>query len=77
MYIVEYLAKMKLIAGVNFHAILPVVTLYFAVIMFMYFIAYQTMERQLEELGNRWIAVCKWIDDQWLHLQVCGIYINY
>ena len=55
---------------------LPVVALYFAVIMFMYFIAYQTMERQLEELGNRWIAVCKWIDDQWLHLQVCRLYIN-
>ena len=53
---------------------LPVVALYFTVIMFMYFIAYQTMERQLEELGNRWIAVCKWIDDQWLHLQVCRLY---
>lgn len=27
------------------------------------------MEKNLEELGSRWTAICKWIDEQWLRLE--------
>ena len=37
------------------------------------FAAYQSMEQMLEELGGRWAAVCKWVEDQWLLLQEVDI----
>jgi dystrophin len=27
------------------------------------------MEKQLERLGSRWAAVCRWTEDQWVLLQ--------
>ena len=27
------------------------------------------MEKQLERLGSRWAAVCRWTEDQWVILQ--------
>ena len=27
------------------------------------------MEKQLEQLGSRWAAVCQWTEDQWVLLQ--------
>ena len=27
------------------------------------------LEQQLESLGQRWAAVCKWVEDQWVVLQ--------
>ena len=31
--------------------------------------AYVALEQQLEMLGQRWANICKWVEDQWLHLQ--------
>lgn len=31
--------------------------------------AYQAIEKSLEELGERWTSVCKWVEDQWLRLE--------
>ena len=31
--------------------------------------AYAVLEQQLESLGQRWAAVCKWVEDQWVVLQ--------
>lgn len=32
--------------------------------------AYQQLEQQLESLGQRWANVCKWVEEQWIILQV-------
>lgn len=31
--------------------------------------AYQAIERSLEELGERWASVCRWVEEQWLRLE--------
>ena len=34
------------------------------------FPAYVALEQQLESLGQRWAAVCHWVEEQWVVLQV-------
>jgi len=33
------------------------------------FTAYQSMEKMLEELSNRWSVICQWITNKWELLQ--------
>ena len=39
------------------------------------FLAYVALEQQLESLGQRWAAVCHWVEEQWVLLQVKPMHI--